>query len=94
MAGTAYDRLAERLRGLARESVAAAAPAVDRGKVLSVTPLVIDLGDDVLLEEGDPDVEFDRAVLADRPAAGDTVRVHSDGEDWIVAGVIVGGGDG
>jgi hypothetical protein len=49
---------------------------------------VIDLGDELLLEEGDPDVEFGREVLQDRPAKGDVVRVHSDGDHYIVAGVI------
>lgn len=92
MARTVYDDLADRLRTLAREEARSASPPVNRARVLSADPLVVDLGDDLLLEEGDPDVEFDRAVLADRPAAGDAVRVHCDGADWIVSGVIEGEG--
>lgn len=91
---SAYDRLAARLIDLVESQVQVAAPArVERGRVVRATPLVIDLGDDVLIEEGDPDVEFDRGVLAERPAAGDAVRVHFDGEDWIVSGVIEGGNE-
>jgi hypothetical protein len=91
---TVYDELADRIRGLVREEAPKVSPPVSRGRVVSADPLVVDCGDDVLLEEGDPDVEFDRAVLQDRPAAGDAVRVHFDGEDWIVSGVIEGGSDG
>jgi hypothetical protein len=56
---------------------------------VAANPLIIEqVNGDIVLEEGDPDVEIDRAVLAQRPAVGDRVRVHQDGEDWIVAGVI------
>ena len=89
-----YDDLADRIRQLVHEEAPQASPPVDRGKVVSATPLIVDLGDEVLLEEGDPDVEFDRGVLADRPTVDDTVRVHSDGSGWIVSGVIEGGDDG
>lgn len=83
-----YDELVDRLRGLVGERAVEASPPVSRGKVIEVEPLVIELDDDVVVEEGDPDVEFDRAVLAERPEVGDTVRVHADGEDYIVSGVI------
>lgn len=86
---TAYDELADRLRRLAREEARVAAPPVERFKVTRADPLVIEqIEGDLVLEEGDPDVEIDRGVLADRPAVGDTVRVHHDGADWVVAGVI------
>jgi hypothetical protein len=86
---TVYDELATRLLGLVHdEAPKAAGPKVTRGEVVSGDPLVIDLGDELLLEEGDPDVEFGREVLQDRPAKGDVVRVHSDGDHYIVAGVI------
>lgn len=91
MAGqTVYDRFAERLKGLVHDTAREASPAVERWRVTSSNPLVIEQidGGDIVLEEGDPDVEIDRAVLAARPAVGDRVRVHSDGADWIVAGVI------
>lgn len=92
MAGTVYDELVARIRGLVRDEAPQASPPVGRGKVVSPDPLVVDLGDDVVLEEGDPDVEFDRKLLTtDRPANGDAVRVHADGEGWIVGGVIDGG---
>ncbi|MGH2898976.1 MAG: hypothetical protein ACRDMZ_09915, partial [Solirubrobacteraceae bacterium] len=91
---SAYDRLAGRLLDLVAARVEASEPAkIERGRVLQASPLVVDLGDDVLIEEGDPDVEFDRAVLAERPVVGDAVRVHFDGEDWIVSGVIEAGED-
>ncbi len=90
---TVYDELADRLRSMVRDEAPVASPPVTRGRVISPTPLVVDLGDEHLLEEGDPDVEFDRALLADRPAAGKSVRVHSDGEDYIVSGVLEGGAE-
>lgn len=90
---TVFDDLADRIRALAQGEAKVASPPVGRGKVLAADPMVIDMiGVDLVLEEGDPDVEFDRAVLATRPAVGDTVRVHHDGDDWIVAGVVRGDG--
>jgi hypothetical protein len=91
---TVYDDLADRIRQLARHEARSSSPPVDRGTVVSATPLVVDLGGGLVLEEGDPDVEFDRGVLSDRPAKGDAVRVHSDGQDYIVTGVIEAGADG
>lgn len=92
MARTAYDDLADRIRGMVRHEVDARSPRVERWKVVSSNPLVIEQIDgDLTLEEGDPDVEIDRRLIAtvpDRPAVGDLVRVHHDGQDWIVAGVI------
>jgi hypothetical protein len=85
-----YDDLAQRLRGLCRDVVAETAPPVERWKVVASNPLVVEqITGDVVLEEGDPDVEIDRGVLADRPAAGATVCVHFDGQDWIIGSVIV-----
>lgn len=85
-----YDELADRLRGLAREKAREASPPVERGKVVAADPLVLDLiGSDVVLEEGDPDVEIAKPLLVDRPDVGDTVRVHVDGDgDYILSGVI------
>lgn len=95
MARTVFDDLVDRLVDLVHdEAPRVTAPAVERGIVVVTEPLIVDIGDDLLLEEGDPDVEFDRALLADRPAKGDAVRVHSDGDAYIVAGVIEGGSDG
>lgn len=92
MTMTAYDRLVDRLFDLVGTGIAeSATPRVERGTVVRASPLVVDLGDDVVIEEGDPDVEFDRGVLAVRPAPGDAVRVHFDGQDWIVSGVIQAG---
>lgn len=91
---TVYDELAEAIRGIARGEARTVSPPVERWKVTISDPLTIERvgGDgDLVLEEGDPDVEIDRAVLADRPAVDDLVRVHHDGEDWIVAGVITHG---
>lgn len=92
MPRTVYDDLADRIRGLVEDRVAATAPKVLRFKVLTADPLVIEQIDgELVLEEGDPDVEIDRRLIAtpeDRPDVGDLVRVHHDGEDWIVAGVI------
>lgn len=88
---SAYDDLAERLRALCHEVAVVASPPVERWEVVTVEPLAIrQVGgeDDLVLEEGDPDVEIDRGVLTDRPELGDLVRVHRDGADWIVAGVI------
>jgi hypothetical protein len=83
------DELADSIRGLAREEAQAVSPPVSRFKVLRVNPLTVEeLDGDLVLEEGDPDVEFDRALLALRPAVGDVVRVHRDGVDYIVSGVI------
>lgn len=85
-----YDDLAARIRGLARETAQDASPPVERGKVKRSNPLKVQLiDDDVVLEEGDEDVEIDRALLDDRPAVGETVRVHRDGEhDFVIAGVL------
>lgn len=90
---TAYDELADRIRGLVREEARVASPPVERWMVTSSDPLIVEqVGGDIVIEEGDPDVEIDRAVLDDRPDVDDLVRVHSDGEGegkgWIVAGVI------
>lgn len=91
---TVFDELAEAIRDIARGEARTVSPPVERWKVVKAEPLTIERvgGDgDVVLEEGDPDVEIDRAVLAERPAVDDLVRVHHDGEDWIVAGVITHG---
>lgn len=92
MARTVYDELADRIRALVDDRVEAAAPKVLRFKVLTSDPLVIEQVDgELVLEEGDPDVEIERGLIASpeaRPDVGDLVRVHHDGEDWIVAGVI------
>lgn len=76
---------------MCQEVAVVASPPVQRWKVVAVQPLaIVQVGDedDLVLEEGDPDVEIDRSVLANRPVLGDLVRVHRDGDDWIVAGVI------
>lgn len=87
-----YDELVDAIREMIEHNARAASPPVERWKVLKSNPLTIEMiGDGLVLEEGDPDVEIDRAVLADRPAPGALVRVHHDGEDWIVAGVIAHG---
>lgn len=91
MARTVYDELADRLRGLMHTTAREASPPVDRATVKRSDPLVVELlsaDESVLLEEGDPDVEIDRGVLAERPDEGDTVRVHKDGSDYVIAGVI------
>lgn len=86
---TVFDELADELRAMARDEARVASPPVGRWKVLRADPLRIEqVGEDIVLEEGDPDVEIDRGVLYRRPAVGDMMRVHHDGEDWIVAGVI------
>lgn len=96
---TVYDELADRIRSLVRREVDHRGPAVMRFKVVSVEPLVVEQVDgELFLEEGDPDVEVDRGLLADRPALGATVRVHADhgggdGPDWMIVGVLVGGED-
>lgn len=87
-----YDDLVAEIRGMVEDTARAVSPPVERWRVLKSEPLTIEMvGEGFVLEEGDPDVEVDRAVLADRPAPGDLVRVHQDGEDWIVAGVIAHG---
>lgn len=90
MAGDPYDELADRIRRLAREEATSASPPVERAKVQKSNPLVVELiGEDLRLEEGDPDVEIDEALLTDRPAVGRTVRVHRDAQDdYVIAGVI------
>lgn len=88
---TVYDELAAELRALAQHEARTVSPPVERWRVTKADPLTIERvggSGDLVLEEGDPDVEIDRAVLAERPAVDDLVRVHHDGEDWIVAGVI------
>lgn len=86
---SSYDELADRIRALARHEAHAVSPPVQRFKVTSANPLIIEeIHGDLVLEEGDPDVEIDRGVLSVRPAVGDMVRVHHDGEDWIIAGVV------
>jgi hypothetical protein len=90
-----FDELADRLTTLADRRARAVSPPVGRGKVTLSDPLTVEVIADVdgtTLEEGDPDVEFDAALLADRPAVGATVRLHHDGEDWIVAGVLMADG--
>lgn len=88
-----WGEIAGRLREVTRDTVRDEAPPVQRGKVVKATPLIVDVSDDLVLEEGDEDVEFDEALLATRPAVGDVVRVHkaADG-DYIVSGRIVSGG--
>ena len=84
-----YARLADAVRGMVRDEARVASPPVECWRVLRSDPLLLDqINGDVQLEEGDPDVVIDRGVLADRPAEGALVRVHHDGDDWIVAGVI------
>jgi hypothetical protein len=84
-----FDELAEKIRGMAGEEAKRVSPPVTRGKVKSADPLIVVLPDDIVIEEGDPDVEFEKRLLgADRPEEGDTVRVHHDGQDWIVGGVV------
>ena len=85
-----YDELAAALREEMRAEARIASPPIDRGKVRSAEPLIVEM-DDFVLEEGDPDVEFDRRLLTEtgRPEVGDTVRVHQDADgDWIVGGVL------
>lgn len=89
MAASVYDDLADAIRELVQGEARVVSPPVERWKVTQAEPLVIEsTEDDIVLEEGDPDVEIDRLVLALRPEVGDTVRVHQDGSDWIIAGVI------
>jgi hypothetical protein len=87
---SAVKELARRLRQMAREEARSASPPVQRFKVRRANPLVLDeIGGDLLLEEGDEDVELARELAADRPSVGETVRVHRDAEgDYIVSGVI------
>jgi len=90
MPASALERLADRLREMSTEAARDAAPRVERFRVAAANPMRLeDIGGDLVLEEGDPDVEIDARLLAERPSAGDVVRVHRDaGGDWIVAGVI------
>lgn len=89
---TVWDDIAatleERTATVARE----ASPPVRRGKVVRANPLLVELAEDHVLEEGDDDVELDEAVKTTRPAVGDIVRVHTaeDG-DYIISGTIKGG---
>lgn len=90
---TVYDELASKLRGLVDDRARVASPPVERWKVTSADPLIVEqVNGDVVLEEGDPDVDIDRSVLDPRPAVGDVVRVHSDGQGegsgWMIAGVV------
>lgn len=104
-----YDELADRIRAMCRSEAKAVSPAVERWKVVSTAPLIVENEDGDQLAEGDPDVEFDRAlihshviarveglvdesvlpVLVNAPEVGDTVRVHHDGQDWIVSGSLL-----
>lgn len=86
---SAYDRLATVIHGMVDERARQASPPVSRGEVVKSDPLAIDIGDTVI-EEGDEDVLIDRGLLTVRPDVGDTVRVHYDGDEWIVAGVLDG----
>lgn len=88
---TVYDELADRIRSLVHRTVESrGGGGVQRFKVISANPLVVEqLAGDLVLEEGDPDVEVVGALLAARPSIGDTVLVHADGEDWIIGAVIV-----
>jgi hypothetical protein len=84
-----WEELTEAIGDFVHERARRASPPVERWKVVGVDPLIVEsLTDDVMLEEGDPDVEVDRGVLKDRPEKGDMVRVHFDGEDWIIGGVV------
>lgn len=94
MSARSFDRLADRLTDLVDVRVERVAPRIERGHVVQVNPLAVDLGDDVLIEEGDPDVEFDRALLRRRPAIGEAVRVEFADGDWIVCGIVDGDGEG
>lgn len=88
---TVYDDLVERLRDLSEDATLDASPPLERWEVLEVSPLrVQQVGgeDDLVLEEGDDDVEIVRDVLARRPALGDLMLVHRDETGWIVSGVI------
>lgn len=97
MTATVYDELADRIRSLVHRAVESRGPSVQRFKVVSSDPLVVEqVEGELVLEEGDPDVEVDRALLADRPDVGQTVRVHADagGDEWMIVGVLVSGEDG
>lgn len=89
---SAVQELAARLRAAMREEARRVSPPVRRFKVRRRNPLVVEeMGGDLILEEGDPDVEIDRATLADRPLKDDLVRVHVDEQgDYIIGGVIDG----
>lgn len=84
-----WDRLADTIRGMVREEAQAVSPPVARYRVTSADPLTVEeLDGDLVLEEGDPDVEIERGLLTVRPDVGDVVRVHKDGSDYVIAGVI------
>lgn len=86
-----YDDLAARIRGAARHHARVESPPPMRFKVARTSPLTLHhLGAvDLVLEEGDPDVEIARDVLESRPSVGDIVIVHADQfHDYIVSGVV------
>lgn len=91
---TVYDKLAARLHGIVADRTRAI--AADRFKVVKANPLVLrQIEGDLVLEEGDPDLEIADAVDTAAPAVGDMVVVHQGADgDWIATGVVKRGNNG
>lgn len=88
-----FERLADRLRALAREEATAAAPSFTRFEVVGLSPLAFrQAGGGDTFTADDEDVDLHRAVtdLADAGDldVGDVVDVRETEDGWEVVGVI------
>lgn len=89
MARNVWDDLVDRLRTFVHGEVEQTGHRTRRFKVVYRNPLVVEAIDgELLLEEGDPDLEIDRAVLADRPNVDDLVVVQQTEDEYAIVGVI------
>lgn len=87
---TVWYELARRVRQAGRDGAVEAAPAIGRFVVASVSPLSLEQVDgDLVLVDGEEDVEVAKALRDTPPSAGDVVLCHRDGDgDWIVTAVL------
>lgn len=96
-----WDDLVEKLRAFVNAEVDGRGHRTRRFKVLNRNPLVFQAVDgDLVIEEGDPDVEIARSVrgytiidsdgdsvVIPRPQIGDLVVVHETPEEYAVVAV-------
>lgn len=78
-----WDRLADRLREMSRSTAREVSPPPERYRVQALDPLVVEqIEGDLVLEEGDDDVEI--AHSAADLEVGDLVLVHTVGDGYVV----------
>lgn len=86
--------LVDRIRDLAGDEARRVSPPVTRWKVTTSDPLVIEsLDEDVVLNEGDPDVEWSRELFSSRPDVGDVLLVYQDADTYVVGPMLDDAGE-